>query len=723
MSIALHSQSHLGYGSHTNPTVTAPAGITNGDILLLVAVTFNASGTAPTPSPPAGFTAAPGSTGGLLVSAAVTGGDNMRLFAWTKVAASESGNYSVTQAVGSSDYWMGDYTGGNSSTPMASGWTGNSGNSQTSTALGVTTTINGSRVVVVGGDNGDTSNALSIAGSTPTFTSEIAAPVVFGILDGTLTTAGSTGNKTFTNNNYESTYGFVTGMLVLNAAGSVAWPPVPMSRRRLVVPTAKRRAPGLVPAQDAPIARAPRPSQSRAAMTAQPRGKRSLPVPPQVNPPYVRPNQKSSARARFTMLSRGRRAETVPPQPPYPWPNRVPPGRRLIAFVRGRRALGPLGAPDTPVKPTRVPPKIGLRRGRQATIVPAQAVVAPAYPSAKLGAARRLLSVPGHGRRTFPAPAQVPVPPTVPGSRQPAGRRLAALARGRRTLLPLAQDVPSVRPSRAPSRAGLRRARQPSVVPAQTTPNAPAFAPGKLGAARRLLSVPSRGRQTFPAQPQIPVPAQVPGNRWSSGRSKLAARKPGRPTVPVTQATPAPPAWVPQRTSRRLLAAAVGRARRAGGPVSDASSVLRPRSMPPRPLVPRRRSQVSPPPQSIVPPPVVLGNRQPRGARIAALLRTRKTVPVPAQVPVPVWPPHQIRKWPRWGWLRRGGRASPGWDQPEKLRISAVGSTGRVAPFDVTAVVSPAERTGRSAPTERSGGVTPAQRTGVTNPTMSEAEV
>lgn len=597
MAVALHSQSHLGYGSYTNPTVTAPAGISNGDILLLVAVTYNGSGTAPTPSPPAGFTAAPGSTGGLLVSAAITGGDNMCLFAWTKVAASESGNYSVTQAVGSSDYWMGDYTGGNSSTPMASGWTGNSGNSQTSTALGVTTTINGSQVVVVGGDNGDTSNALSIAGSTPTFTSEIAAPVVFGILDGTLTTAGSTGNKTFTNNNYESTYGFVTGMLVLNAAGSVAWPPVPMSRRRLVVPTAKRRAPGLVPAQDAPIARAPRPSQSRAAMTAQPRGKRSLPVPPQVNPPY-------------------------------PWPNRVPPGRRLIAFVRGRRALGPLGAPDTPVKPTRVPPKIGLRRGRQATIVPAQAVVAPAYPSAKLGAARRLLSVPGHGRRTFPAPAQVPVPPTVPGSRQPAGRRLAALARGRRTLLPLAQDVPSVRPSRAPSRAGLRRARQPSVVPAQTTPNAPAFAPGKLGAARRLLSVPSRGRRTFPAQPQIPVPAQVPGNRWSSGRSKLAARKPGRPTVPV-----------------------------------------------------------------------------------------------PAQVPVPVWPPHQIRKWPRWGWLRRGGRASPGWDQPEKLRISAVGSTGRVAPFDVTAVVSPAERTGRSAPTERSGGVTPAQRTGVTNPTMSEAEV
>lgn len=68
-------------------TLTPPSGITDGDLLVIVATTINA---APTVTPPTGFT--------LLTSET---GTQFGIFAWYKVASSESGNYVIDTGGGS----------------------------------------------------------------------------------------------------------------------------------------------------------------------------------------------------------------------------------------------------------------------------------------------------------------------------------------------------------------------------------------------------------------------------------------------------------------------------------------------------------------------------------------------------------------------------------------------------------------------------------------------
>ena len=86
MAISVHSSSSTTYALRTNTVVTAPASISNGDIL--VASMFIAlQTTAPTPTAPAGW-----STFGTNTAVTDPGGFNGRFWIFWKRAASESGN-------------------------------------------------------------------------------------------------------------------------------------------------------------------------------------------------------------------------------------------------------------------------------------------------------------------------------------------------------------------------------------------------------------------------------------------------------------------------------------------------------------------------------------------------------------------------------------------------------------------------------------------------------
>lgn len=191
---AFRSASNTTFASRTNTIVTAPAGIVDADVLVLLGLT-GAATTAPTATPPAGFAEV---TGTWPVSLTDTGSFNVRVWIWYKIAASESGNYTFTHASASSQGEMMAVSGGASAKPNA---TQNNGTGLTSTALGLTTVADQSLVAYFGTDWGTTGNNLSPpAGTTPTFTERLdIAPLVY-LATGILSPAGATGDKTQTNN-------------------------------------------------------------------------------------------------------------------------------------------------------------------------------------------------------------------------------------------------------------------------------------------------------------------------------------------------------------------------------------------------------------------------------------------------------------------------------------------------------------------------------------------
>lgn len=178
--------------------MTAPAGIQDGDILVF-AIFAGIIGTAPTVTPPSGFSAPSGGTWPIQFT---DGSFGVNVYVWTKTASGESGNYTATHAAASSQGFMFAVP-GSTGTPTA---TTNSGtNGPTTTALGLTTTGPNALIAFLGWDWGDTSNNLSPpTGSTPTFTERIdVAPLIY-LATGVLATAGATGNKSHTNNSATS---------------------------------------------------------------------------------------------------------------------------------------------------------------------------------------------------------------------------------------------------------------------------------------------------------------------------------------------------------------------------------------------------------------------------------------------------------------------------------------------------------------------------------------
>lgn len=187
------STSNTTYASRTDTTVTAPSGIQDGDLLYAFIFTTSNGGTAPTPTPPSGFTQLPSSP----TSVTDEGSFNGKFWAYVKTASSESGDYTFSHSTCSSQGLMLRVSAGNATGVVDAS---NTGTGSTTTFTGVTTTQDNALVMVVAHDWGDTANNLSPpSGSTPTFTEHVDVTLVYAA-SGVLATAGSTGDKTMTNN-------------------------------------------------------------------------------------------------------------------------------------------------------------------------------------------------------------------------------------------------------------------------------------------------------------------------------------------------------------------------------------------------------------------------------------------------------------------------------------------------------------------------------------------
>lgn len=189
MAISFVNKSTLTTGAaRTTSTVTAPASIADGDILLFYLL-CDTNGTVTLPTGFTNFTGSPYNNAGYL-------GAGLWIFAAWKRAASESGNYSATHTSRSTAGMMAAYRGCIASgTPTDATPTTNQGTSTTPTWTGVTTATDGTLLVAYG--NGDTTAGTS--SSTMTERNDFNAAPDSGMLyDIVQTSAGATGNKTAT---------------------------------------------------------------------------------------------------------------------------------------------------------------------------------------------------------------------------------------------------------------------------------------------------------------------------------------------------------------------------------------------------------------------------------------------------------------------------------------------------------------------------------------------
>lgn len=197
--VAYRSSRSTTYATRTNTTITAPAGIQNNDVLIIL-FGIGASGTPPAPAPPAGFNIITG----FPTTETDAGGFKVKTYAWYKIASGESGNYTITHSSAASQGYMAAVSGADIADPFHQNPTTNTGSGTVSTALGLTTPADNSLVIYLGSDWGDNSNALSPpTGTTPTFNERLDPGTVSGIMyvaDGVLASQGTTGNKTQSNN-------------------------------------------------------------------------------------------------------------------------------------------------------------------------------------------------------------------------------------------------------------------------------------------------------------------------------------------------------------------------------------------------------------------------------------------------------------------------------------------------------------------------------------------
>jgi len=186
---------YLTYASHTNSTLVAPAGIANGDLLVAYLFNLGPNPTAPAVTAPAGWTEIPGSP-----SSVTDGSANGRYHIFSKIASNESGDYTFTHATSNSCGVVCRYTGADQASPLAPLPSVNTGTGTTATANGITTGIPNTLVIFTEHDWASVAlDSVVPPGTTPTFTERTDAVLLY-IADGTLATAGPTGNKAHTNN-------------------------------------------------------------------------------------------------------------------------------------------------------------------------------------------------------------------------------------------------------------------------------------------------------------------------------------------------------------------------------------------------------------------------------------------------------------------------------------------------------------------------------------------
>ena len=203
MSGNYRSISSLSLGTRTNSTVTAPSGITNGDILFFFLHTGSSSGFSATA--PGGFAAVPGTWPMEMTEPADPW--TSRLFVWYKVASGESGNYTATHGSGSTEGVM--VCCSTAGTPPASPLTPDPSQTTgttsggTETVTGVTTSEDNSLLVFLCDLWDQAGPASAPTGTTPTYTERYdpGATGVLYVATGVLTPAGATGNETMNSAN------------------------------------------------------------------------------------------------------------------------------------------------------------------------------------------------------------------------------------------------------------------------------------------------------------------------------------------------------------------------------------------------------------------------------------------------------------------------------------------------------------------------------------------
>lgn len=181
MAVAFRSVSSTTYTSRTNTTVAAPAGLANNDILVLH-IFVGASGTAPTVTPPSGFTAVTGSP-----KAISDGGFAANVYVFWKRASGESGSYTATHSAGSSQASLRAYSGCATSGSPIDASSANSGTGQITTATGITTTV-ADTMLLYAANNWEGSGTTPPSGFTERFDS------IINDSDKAQASAGATGN-------------------------------------------------------------------------------------------------------------------------------------------------------------------------------------------------------------------------------------------------------------------------------------------------------------------------------------------------------------------------------------------------------------------------------------------------------------------------------------------------------------------------------------------------
>lgn len=196
MAAAVGSTNTLSLANRSNSTFTAPSGIADGDILVILMHTGR--NPALTATAPSGFTAF---TGFPTNMTSVSGDPYVvTLHAWYKVASSESGNYATSHAAADTEGIIYRITGGDTTTPqdVSPAFTDHAPSSGggTVTAPTITPTVDGSLVIWFGAAWDGFGATSPPTGTTPTFTEYLNA--TSGVLysaAGPLTTAGATGAK------------------------------------------------------------------------------------------------------------------------------------------------------------------------------------------------------------------------------------------------------------------------------------------------------------------------------------------------------------------------------------------------------------------------------------------------------------------------------------------------------------------------------------------------
>ena len=245
--IAFRSVASTTYAQRTNTTVNKPAGTSDNDILI-AGLFVGATGTAPTPTAPAGWTQI-----GTASSVTDIPGFNGTFRVFWKRAAGEGASYTFTHASGSSQAFIAAYSGCVTSGSPVDTFSVNSGTGSTAAATGITTAGTNEMLLWVE-HNWDIAAVTPPAGMTERFEGLIY------LADVRQTAAGATGNKsTSADGNTISSSPWVARLIALKPANGSAQPqPQPpvvnAASFTVALPASNGQTVGTVTASESPTA-------------------------------------------------------------------------------------------------------------------------------------------------------------------------------------------------------------------------------------------------------------------------------------------------------------------------------------------------------------------------------------------------------------------------------------------------------------------------------------